>query len=219
MPTRFDPKDLLDRARPHVAMLREAAERHGLTWALLGAIVDRESLFGRALKFGTGDWTARPTGGRYELGPRYRATKARRFDRVTQKWIECEGVMPKDGLGWGRGWGQIDYAAFFEWLQEHDWRDPQTNLYKSAEILRAKIDYCGGLRDHLAVLCGMGGYNAGEGTARKVRERLDAIPGGVTAEQLVHALDAVTTGGDYVSDVIARRRVLETLEAPTPGVT
>jgi hypothetical protein len=213
MPREIDVRLLHARVLPLMEHFIIAAKKFELDPLLLGAVCDHETLCGQSklLRSKTGDWTPRPTGGRYELGPRYRPEKAKRFDRAKQAWLECEGVMPKDGLGWGRWLMQVDYGSFFEWLQSHDWRDDLTNIMKGAEILRGKLDYCRG-----SLLAAIAAYNCGEGVARTELDRQQAMPGGVSDEQLIAALDRHTTGGDYVADVLYRYRLLD---SPTPGAS
>jgi len=89
--------------------------------------------------------------------------------------------------GWGYGLGQLDFMATEwgnakDWLGANDWKDPFVMLPKSADILSWYCIQFGSLR------MGVAGYNAG-------------IPR-VSRNQ--NNPDAVTSGGDYSADVIAR---------------
>jgi hypothetical protein len=60
-------------------------------------------------------------------------------DFARRSWAPYQ--MPPDGGGWGRGLMQIDYGSFSEWLDTHDWTDPETNIRKGAEILARKLKF------------------------------------------------------------------------------
>jgi hypothetical protein len=95
-------------------------------WVLAG-IMQNESLGGSALKppgpAGTGDFIPRQSGNLYF------------------KYANPATGMPPDGLGWGRGLMQVDYGAHNAWVIANNWRDPQVNISKGAEILRWNLDY------------------------------------------------------------------------------
>lgn len=98
--------------------------------------------------------------------------------------------------GHGRGLMQIDDRAHAEWIRSSDWADPQTNILKGAQVLSESIKTCS---DQEA---GIAGYNAGPGQARRV---LKALGNNYKPEQKIKALDQITTGKNYVSDVLKRR--------------
>lgn len=50
---------------------------------------------------------------------------------------------PPGGRGWGHGLMQIDWGSHWEWLQTHDWTDPETNIRKGASILRDYYEFLG----------------------------------------------------------------------------
>jgi len=109
--------------------------------------------------------------------------------------------------GHGRGLMQVDDRSHADWLAAHDWRDPGTNIEHGASIYAAALGFLQG--DEPAAVAA---YNAGAGHVHRVLARLEAMPGGPTASAKLAALNAITTGGDYVTDVLARRSAI--LAAP-----
>lgn len=105
-------------AQPYADVLRFAGAEYGIDPFLLAAIGMKESGFGQYLTppgpGGTGDFTSR-------------------------SWTPYP--MPPDGAGWGRGIMQIDYASFKEWCDTHDWRDPETNIRKGADVVARKLKF------------------------------------------------------------------------------
>lgn len=115
--------------------------------------------------------------------------------------------------GHGRGLMQIDdrwHPGFLSATDDrgvHLWKIAEWNIDYGAHVLsryRALLD-----GNELAAIAA---YNAGPGKVRRVM-------GTVTLDEaaLVKLLDAVTTGGNYVSDVLRRRAGF--LKAPTPSIT
>lgn len=106
----------------YAAQLRAAAFNSTVSPWLLAGIMQRESNAGLELTphdhGGTGDVHPRRPGTRYACG-----------------YVVGPSGMPEDGLGWGRGLMQIDYGVHYDWVSKHDWRDPQTNIGKAAELL------------------------------------------------------------------------------------
>ncbi len=49
--------------------------------------------------------------------------------------------LPPDKLGWGRGLMQIDFGVHNAWVISNNWRDPQVNINKGAEIFRDALKY------------------------------------------------------------------------------
>jgi soluble lytic murein transglycosylase-like protein len=102
--------------------------------------------------------------------------------------------------GHGRGLMQIDNRAWKDWvfqtpLDKPQWQDPRYNILKGAEILSGYVGELG------AELPGVAAYNAGPGAVRAVLKR----SANVSAHVLLHRLDLITTGKNYVSDVLATR--------------
>lgn len=58
--------------------------------------------------------------------------------------------------GHGRGLAQIDDRTWRAWLQQYDWRDPETNIRKGAEILADDLRIFDG-----DVRAALSAYNAG----------------------------------------------------------
>lgn len=121
--------------RRWAAQLLSSAKKYDVDpWTLAG-IMYRESLGGAALSprndpAGTGDFIARPAG---------------------RTWVQPDGSryvvgasgMPEDGLGWGRGLMQIDWAVHHAWFKQvgSAWRDPQVNVDKGAELLAERVRF------------------------------------------------------------------------------
>lgn len=100
--------------------------------------------------------------------------------------------LPPDGLGWGRGLMQIDYATWKDWLNSNPWWDPYTNIKKGAEIYKTNLAYfqAKGLTGNALIAAALAAYNAGP-------QRVYAA---ITAGR---PPDSVTTGTNYSSSVIA----------------
>lgn len=105
----------------------QASRLYGVSPWMLAGIMLRESQGGATLTppnnpAGTGDFT-----------PRLSGTYA--------KYAGANG-LPADGAGgWGRGLMQIDYGAHNAWVTSNAWWDPQTNINKSADILRTSMRF------------------------------------------------------------------------------
>jgi hypothetical protein len=121
--------------RRWAAQLLTSAKKYDVDpWTLAG-IMYRESLGGAALSpkndaGGTGDFIARPAGRTWAQpdGSRY---------------VVGASGMPEDGLGWGRGLMQIDWAVHHQWFKRvgSAWRDPQVNVDKGAELLKERVQF------------------------------------------------------------------------------
>lgn len=138
--------------------------------AIIWGIGSRESAWGRSLRppgpTGTGDWAKR------------------------------KGAMPPDGLGWGRGLMQIDYASH-EFARTGDWRDPDANItYAVRNVLMWNVFYLKRniptLNDDDLMRAAIAAYNCGPGVVRKLILRGDDA-------------DKFTTRQNYSADVLARR--------------
>jgi hypothetical protein len=164
-------------AKPYLPFFRKAGEMYSIHPLLLAALCKRESRFGTAPGYrpkgagGTGDWTPR------------------------------HGVMPPDGLGWGRGLMQIDFGSHVGWCSRVNangaylWALPEENIAKAAEILRANLS---ALREDVAAA--VAAYNAGQTRVRHVLTALERMKS--SEDFKVERLDGLTTGGDYVSSVL-----------------
>ena len=104
--------------------------------------------------------------------------------------------------GHGRGLCQIDDRAFADWCNQLEpdgtptWQVPAKNIAKGAEVLHAALQALG--FDYVAAIAA---YNCG---VHRVQDRLAFLP--LTGKSArVAALDSLTTGGNYLSDVLARR--------------
>jgi hypothetical protein len=149
---------------PHISRWKsqlEAAELcFGVDPFILAAIIDRESLGGKALNPPTAGGTG-------------------------------------DG-GHGRGLGQIDdryHRSFVDAMFDDGaflWRDPTFNILYAARLLKRNLDASDG--DYATAIAA---YNCGLKRARYAA-------GASQGETRIAALNAVTTGRDYVTDVFAR---------------
>lgn len=195
----------------------DSGEKFGVDHMLLAAICERESRGGLALRpigvDGTGDFVPRH-GKKFQQDPRYRYV----YDgpvAIAGRQETVPFYMPADGLGWGRGIFQIDYAAWAEFIDSGAWKIPAKATDQAARIIAQAMAKFPG--DELAVIAA---YNCGEWrVARELEEITDT---GSDAAKL-RALDALTAGGDYVSDVLRRRSkflggsVAPVAVAPSPG--
>ncbi len=211
---------LLPRLQAHLETAQRVGVARGVHDCLILAVLDRETLCGHSSLLdmpgpkGTGDFKPR-LWARYKKRPDlqahlkiWRATPAEmalHFPKVVLgKWEDTPQIcMPLDGRGWGRGLGQIDFAAHTEWCLKKleaggfAWEDAEENIDKVAELLHAGIVAFDG-DEWLAAVA----YNAGVSNARDALLRLSS---GASAEERHRAADAITTGHDYARDVITRR--------------
>lgn len=178
--------------------LDQEAPSAGLDPILVAAIMDRESGGGDYLKplgpKGTGDFGKRnPARWKYEL--------------------------PPDGGGWGRGLMQVDYGGHLDFclIQLPDgtfaWQQPQLNIREGCGILHAARTALANVAGNYVTAAMICAYNAGQGAAFRAFGAL-AGGGAQTADSIVKALDMVTTGGNYVSDVLRRRAQFSLPPAP-----
>jgi soluble lytic murein transglycosylase-like protein len=89
----------------------------------------------------------------------------------------------------------VDDRTWTAFTSGEDWKDPALNIAFGARILRTYLDTLGG-----NIPGAIAAYNAGVGRVRLMLARLEATP----AE-----LDTLTTGHNYVQDVLARMAALE----------
>lgn len=103
-----------------------AAQQFSVDPFVIAGIMQNESLGGSALRpqgpGGTGDFTPRKTG-------------------MYAKYANPATGLPPDGEGWGRGLMQIDFGVHNAWVTSNNWRDPQVNINKGAEIFRDALRY------------------------------------------------------------------------------
>lgn len=158
-------------ALKYIGAIREAADTYGIPIEVIIGIGSRESGWGLLLKprgpGGTGDWAPR------------------------------NGRMPPDGLGWGRGLMQIDYAAH-DFARSDVWQLPGANIRAGCGIFYSGwLSVAAGLHRDILEDClpeALAAYNAG--VSRVVRFIRRGRP-----------WDEATTGGDYSADVLRRARV------------
>ncbi len=203
---------------PHA---EQAGAKWGVDYCLILGTLDRETLCGNSPQLdhmgptGTGDFAPRHW-------RRYvKRQDADNFKHWTADWKVGDAepppilCLPSDGRGWGRGLGQIDFAADTVWcLQKLPdgrflWEDAESNIDKVAELLQAGIVTFDG-DEWLAAAS----YNAGP---ENVRKALLLVPVDSTPEERHKCADEVTTGRDYAKDVISRRGRFAQQLAPQPG--
>lgn len=160
---------------------------------LLAAVCSRESDFGRALDAsGTGDQQSRDAGAiRHGVPTRLVSTQP-------------PLVMPLDGLGWGRGLMQLDWAAHPELWRTDTWREPSWNIHRGAHVLWSALEDLE--HDEFAALAA---YNAGVGRIKRALTTCEHLP----ELQRQHILDSYTTGRDYAADCLRRRDQFLAIEA------
>lgn len=185
-------------AAPYGAVIDQVANEQNISPFVIVALGDRETRWGMASAYRnqTGDYAKRAwTSAQIEKVPVTPVGTAPAASDGSPRWY----VMPADGLGWGRGLMQVDYASWYDWLASNDWRDPYVNITKGVQILKQKMKYLAGkglVGDDLTA-AGLAAYNAGEGNVWKAWS--NAIAQGQNPRQ---ALDKVTTGGDYSASVL-----------------
>jgi hypothetical protein len=165
-------RDMVE-ATKYLKAIQKAAQQFSLAPSLICAIGSRESNWGQGSDMhpkgpaGTGDWARRDPA----------------------RWGY---PMPPDGLGWGRGLMQVDYAQS-DFGKTGDWQDPEANIMFGADELAGNIGYfkshAHGNADPLRAA--IAAYNCGRGNVNR------AITNNVD-------VDAFTTGHDYSQDVTAR---------------
>ena len=160
-------------ATKYLNAIQKAAQQFSLAPSLICAIGSRELNWGQGSDMhpkgpaGTGDWARRDPA----------------------RWGY---PMPPDGLGWGRGLMQVDYAQS-DFGKTGNWQDPEANIMFGADELAGNIAYFKshphGSADPLRAA--VAAYNCGRGNVNR------AITNNVD-------VDAFTTGHDYSKDVMAR---------------
>jgi soluble lytic murein transglycosylase-like protein len=119
--------------------------------------------------------------------------------------LRPRGVAGFGDGGHGRGLMQVDdryHASFvgavFGRSSGYLWQDPAFACLYGARLLEENLEAFGG-----DLLPAIAAYNA---SAKRVRAALDSLPPDASEVARLAAVDAVTTGHNYVSDVLARRR-------------
>jgi soluble lytic murein transglycosylase-like protein len=118
--------------------------------------------------------------------------------------------------GHGHGLCQIDDRSHAEFIAKlmpdgtPAWANPEENLDYGASYLAALQREFSGEGD-AAWACAVAAYNAGPG---RVQHALNSITRPTSYEARLEAVDDVTTGGDYVSDVAERRLNFMSKETP-----
>ena len=210
------PERLPARLQPWLPAAYQSSHRWGVNVCLILGVLDRESHGGKTLKpegpAGTGDWQPRrwskyahrEDAQRFKHWVPSRDEWCRWFPSRTRLW-PAEVCMPGDGQGFGRGLMQLDFAdtdndAFLSEMLPGGipaWQDGTRNIDAGTKKLVHLIEVFG----HDEALAAAA-YNAGVGA---VREAQASITGPVSIERLQRAVDQVTTGKNYCTDVIGRR--------------
>ena len=163
----------MQEAKKYLSGISEAATKYDLAPSLICAIGSRESNWGQGSDMrpkgpsGTGDWA-----------PRY-----------PKRWGYA---MPPDGLGWGRGLMQVDYAES-DFGKTGPWMDATQNILFGSNELESNIKhYMANPTNGVdPVRAAVAAYNCGQGNvARAIKDGFD--------------VDHYTTGGDYSADVMGR---------------
>lgn len=206
--------DLPARVKQLCAIAFAVGPETGVDPCLLLAVADRETFCGRNCKppgpTGTGDFEPRHWR-KYEDFP-WAKDRLRVFSDTKAGLLMC---MPKDGLGWGRGLFQLDWAdpGNFEFLDKKmpdgtcAWESAIENC-QAAALKLAKLIHA---FDNIELFA-CAAYNAGE---HRVRQAILALTEPSSKARREVAADSVTTGRNYGSDVMGRRdRFRKALDAP-----
>jgi hypothetical protein len=130
---------------------------------------------------------------------------------VDRESLGGQALTPPDATGTGdsghgRGLGQIDdrmHASFIAAKRpdgSYLWQNPVYNLMYAADVLAQAWSVFGS--DPNCWPQAIASYNAGAGAAQKVSVTFTTD---TSQAQKIAALDAITTGGNYCSDVLKRR--------------
>lgn len=125
-------------------------------------------------------------------------------DRGPRNPSRWGSALPPDGRGWGRGLMQVDFGGHKDWcLQKvpnedrYLWEVPEENIKMACQLLHAAQTACSNVTGEHAEAAMVCAYNAGTGAAFRALQPPCPDP--------LKALDARTTGGDYVTWVLDRR--------------
>lgn len=118
--------------------------------------------------------------------------------------LSPKGPAGTGDRGFGLGLAQVDArfhhpfaVATFDDLKTPLWTDPTFNILYAARLLRKNFDAAKG-----DVAVAVAAYNAG---LYRVRLAVAKLPPDAPLSARVAAVDKVTTGGDYVANVLERR--------------
>lgn len=228
------PDRLPKRLQLYWAETKEAEEQTHLEQLLLLAVLDREAVCGYGNKptgpTGTGDWKPRHWS-RYSARedshvfihwkPMRNEYEKEMAKKLGPGEVAPELCMPADGHGWGRGLMQLDWAdpdnlAFFAEILPDGrpaWQDARRNILFGANKLSR---YIHAFDDTEAPeFYGVAAYNAG---VANVHGALRGVRASGSASDRRDAVDHVTTGRNYATDVLERRnqyrRALSTPKEP-----
>lgn len=125
--------------------------------------------------------------------------ESRGGDALTPK-----GPTGKGDRGFGHGLFQIDARTHGSFLSArgpdgiHLWKKPSFSALYAADLIHTNLRASGG-----DLLLSIAAYNCG---LKRAKFALDTkLKPGATEDDRIAALDSVTTGEDYVSDVLRRR--------------
>jgi soluble lytic murein transglycosylase-like protein len=113
----------------------------------------------------------------------------------TGDWAPRHGKMPPDGLGWGRGLMQADYAASAFAKDATEWTDPRQNIEFGCNELATDLQHYktrfADLPAEKQLQAAIASYNTGPGNVdRSLNKGRD--------------VDSTTAGHDYSADVLSR---------------
>lgn len=137
---------------------------------------------------------------------------------IDRESLGGDALKPKGSMGYGdsghgHGLGQIDdrshggflHARFWDGIPL--WADPTFNILFAARLMRSNLNNTQG-----DMPLSIAAYNCGLKRARWMLDRKKDI---VTSEATrIAVLDSATAGGNYVTDVMRRRREYTPMEAP-----
>ena len=161
----------MQEASKYAAFIKGSSATHNLAASLICAVGSRESNWGLSPDMrpkgpaGTGDWAPR------------------------------HGKMPPDGLGWGRGLMQADYAASAFAKDPAEWTDPRQNIEFGCNELASDFQHYktrfADLPAEKQLQATIAAYNTGPGNVdRSLSKGRD--------------VDSTTAGHNYSADVLSR---------------
>ena len=161
----------MQEALKYATFIKSSSLTHNLAASLICAVGSRESNWGLSPDMrpkgpaGTGDWAPR------------------------------HGKMPPDGLGWGRGLMQADYAASAFAKDAAEWTDPRQNIEFGCNELASDLQHYktrfADLPEAKQLQAAIAAYNTGPGNVdRSLSKGRD--------------VDSTTAGHDYSADVLSR---------------
>jgi hypothetical protein len=113
----------------------------------------------------------------------------------TGDWAKRHGKMPPDGLGWGRGLMQADYAASSFAKDAAEWTDPRQNIEFGCNELASDLHHYKtrfpDLPEEKQLQAAIAAYNTGPGNVDHSLSKGRDV-------------DSTTAGHDYSTDVLSR---------------